>query len=927
MKHLKVSLKITIGFMVPVVLMIGVGIWSFVVSSDVADKARYAQNTSVRMALLAGQLELEIVQVQQWLTDISATRGAEGFDDGFGEAENYYQSVLKHLTTFEKFFQARKQSAKVAEVKKLRTSFKAWYIAGKTMAQGYIDGGPPVGNQMMGGFDEQIEILQGKLEPFLNDQRKETNELLTFVADEVTEFKYGVGMVSTVAVLLVLILGFLISRTITVPVVKIMGTLKQMSEGDLVIRCRMDDRRDEIGQMAVSVNRLANTLCENIRMINLQAANINSFVGEILGLRAGLGENNKDLNSTTEQVDEKNRSLSGEIDGIQAYVSETVSNLDTLFTAIQEVSGGVDTITNGVEEANSNVNTMAGAAEEMLANVEDVNNQMTQVHGSVDHVSKAVSELQSSLKDVRQRCQAAAMESEQGNILAQDSAEVMGQLAGSAREISKVVEVINSIAEQTNMLALNASIEAAGAGDAGKGFAVVANEVKELASQTADATETIWHQIDTMRTLTDKAESSTKNIQEVVDRIATANSDINQAVDEQGHAANDIAKATQQVSHVAGEVARNAQELSAAAGDVARAAAEAASGTQQIAMTTEGIAQATHAMEQQAQSATTSTHSIQNAAQTTADASNIVKERVVESMHVVSAMRGSVQQFNALSEVAAGISEALYAAQSRMDVGPEPFDVRGIKEAILHVMGRVNQAAALRDVVEVGDLASGASQPVLEQLRKDAPQEMQTLPLFLKMETTAEQLHKTGQDIIQLIPNGEEQGIEDAMRFYQELRNTLFEQLNQLYMGSETDANSVEPKIRWKSSYETGFESIDGDHKRLVELINQLHAAMVTGSSSQIMDELVEGLINYGVVHFQREERLFEQYGYPDRVAHIRSHETFKQYVTKKREELAKGANINLSKEVIAYLEEWLIKHIIHEDMAYKAFFQQKGIR
>jgi methyl-accepting chemotaxis protein len=162
----------------------------------------------------------------------------------------------------------------------------------------------------------------------------------------------------------------------------------------------------------------------------------------------------------------------------------------------------------------------------------------------------------------------------------QTNVKVQG-LAQAANKIGEVVALITDIAEQTNLLALNATIEAARAGDAGKGFAVVASEVKNLANQTAKATDEIGAQIAGIQAATREAVAAIDSITKTISRINEVNSGVASAVEEQGAATQEIARnveqaaaGTQEVSSNIGGVSQAANETGAAAGQIHRAAGE-----------------------------------------------------------------------------------------------------------------------------------------------------------------------------------------------------------------------------------------------------------------------------------------------------------------------------------------------------------------
>ena len=249
----------------------------------------------------------------------------------------------------------------------------------------------------------------------------------------------------------------------------------------------------------------------------------------------------------TEQVQERMR---------RAETQKTIdSDLGEIMQAVEQTNSQAASAANASTETASNVQSVAAGAEEMAA--------------SVTEISRRVSEaLEISVSAVKQ---------------AEDTNGIVSGLAAAAQKIGDVVELINNIAAQTNLLALNATIEAARAGEAGKGFAVVASEVKNLASQTAKATEEIAQQIAQMQSATDATVGAIGDVRTIIDQIGEASTVIASAVEEQSAATQDISRnvqsvatGTQEVTGSIAEVSQAASETGAAANQVQAASAELA---------------------------------------------------------------------------------------------------------------------------------------------------------------------------------------------------------------------------------------------------------------------------------------------------------------------------------------------------------------
>lgn len=248
---------------------------------------------------------------------------------------------------------------------------------------------------------------------------------------------------------------------------------------------------------------------------------------------------------------------------LRKSIASIADNASALAGASEELSSVSKQMNSNAEETSAQANVVSAASEQVSQNVQTV--------------ATGVEELNSAIREIAKNATDAAKVSQQAVTVANTTNATIAKLGESSAEIGKVVKVITSIAEQTNLLALNATIEAARAGEAGKGFAVVANEVKELAKETAKATEDISHKIETIQSDTRGAVEAIRQISDVINQINDISSTIASAVEEQTATANEMGRNVAEASKGSGEIAQNITSVASAA----ESTTQGASNTQQ----------------------------------------------------------------------------------------------------------------------------------------------------------------------------------------------------------------------------------------------------------------------------------------------------------------------------------------------------------
>ena len=255
---------------------------------------------------------------------------------------------------------------------------------------------------------------------------------------------------------------------------------------------------------------------------------------------------------------------------LRAVVSEMAANAQALNHSAQALTDTANNQAATAEETTVQANTVASAGEELSINSKSMSASASQITQSTSTVAAAMEEMSSSIQEVARNCAQESEIARKADTQARETRMLMGKLDDSARQIGKVVELINRIAEQTNLLALNATIEAASAGEAGRGFAVVANEVKELARQSAAATEDIRKQVSLIQDNTGASIKSLEEVGKIIEQVSHISSSIAAAVEEQSATTSEIVGTIHGVSTATGTLSQNVQQTAEGAAEVAR---------------------------------------------------------------------------------------------------------------------------------------------------------------------------------------------------------------------------------------------------------------------------------------------------------------------------------------------------------------------
>lgn len=580
---------------------------------------------------------------------------------------------------------------------------------------------------------------------------------------------------------------------------------------------------------------------------------------------------NKDLEEILEETVRSGTSLSKNIEKslifgakISQEAGETRRSSGTLYHNVAEGSSAVEQISASIDSLKDHVKVQAKAMEDT-----------TQAIRSIDSSIANVSQISSARHG---DSQAMVNITEEGRGVLAKTEEMISSVKGRVSNILELISVINKIASQTNLLSMNAAIEAAHAGEAGRGFAVVAQEIRNLAESTSNNAKSIS---DTLKVLVQDIQTAGDYSQEswqAFGRVESSVKVVAQSFEDINQEMGSLATKTKEVVH-------SVDSLNDISAQTTISMDEMGIGTQEINGILEQARDFAGDLDQSMESLKDSAGQVNHLIQGVSGAYLQVNHQLQELDRVVESSRGERELRRKLNLSSIMLDHLNWTAQCRSFID--------------RIIDRSKMSIPQAD-----------SCPLVGWLSENQQWLGQSGIDIHELQGTHEKLHK---EMKQLLDQNEEE----------EQKEQRFQEISRLssHLVSLLSSMAFRDYLEWNQDLSVGIQEFDDHHRKLIALINELHGAMSRGEGTAHLLSVLKKLMDYTQYHFGAEEKQFAEKNYPNREEHEKQHEELLTQAAELYNQM-EGGKVVLSREVLDFLQNWVLNHIMKSDKLYTEYLK-----
>jgi methyl-accepting chemotaxis protein len=594
-------------------------------------------------------------------------------------------------------------------------------------------------------------------------------------------------------------------------------------------------------------------------------------------------------------VEERLRELGALLSGIRSSALESESAGRKLAAQVGETLAAIAQIASHsagtekeVQALSDSVVQGASAMEEILAAIESLVARIGRQNGIVEESASAVEEMSASIHSVaevartkREASDALAELTVTGSSRVRQTETVIDEVAQQVGSVRAMITVINEVAARTNMLAMNAAIEAAHAGQYGRGFAVVADEIRSLAESTSKNASTISKtlgelvaRIQEARKVSQETGEAFRSIEEGAHSVSQAFAEISASTDELSIGTREVVKATESLSQISREITGSAQEMRVGASEV----------TEVITGAKDAARETRNSMETIRSSAA----GVNSATNRISRLSVATNDRVLDLLERIGRYTQEQEGEEKLAAERLGLANIILGHMSWVADVREQIDISGTQEF-------------LETVQDAGACDLG------QWLALEGKTTIREPEAYRRVVETHRRLHEQAARAVEAAMQGAYQEREAVFGELLESSREIVEMLT---------AQQRDDSVRWTPDISVQVPVFDEHHKRLFATINKLYNAMKAGASREALKEVFDELIDYTNYHFGSEEKALDQVGSSLCAVQRSEHQELIGTAMELRRDLEEGKPM-VAVEVMEFLRDWVTGHIKGCDKLY----------